>query len=104
MADSSSNPVSILRQREYPQERVVPLPQKDLEEYIARTNAIVYLNKKRQEHLEEVQRCEMMAVYLQEALTLRIGRAYSLDIEHEQWHLDLQERKLVYLGRREEQP
>ncbi len=106
MAEPQTKPVSILRprQRQPEQEGIIALSQEHLEEYIARTNAILYLNKEREEHLQEARRCEMMATYIQEAITLWIGRAYNLDIEHEQWHLDLQERRLVYIGRREEAP
>ena len=73
----------------------IALAQDDLEDFIARTNAIEYLNRKRQEYLDEALRCEKMAQYIQEALTLWVERAYHVDIEHERWHLDLNARKLV---------
>lgn len=73
----------------------IVLDQADLEELVARTQAIVHLTDRRKEYLEEAQRCEKMAVYLQESLTLWVARTYNLDIDHDQWHLDLDRRRLV---------
>ncbi len=95
MANKNTQPVSIFRKTSSPDIDAIPLLQNDLEDLVARTNAITYLTDKRQEHVDEALRCEAMAVFLQEALTLWIERTYHVDATEQQWHLDLNERRLV---------
>lgn len=72
------------------------LNQSDIEDMVARTRAIEYLNAEREQHLAEAQRCELLATYLQEALTLWLGTQYHINVATEQWHLDLQNKRLTH--------
>ncbi len=73
----------------------IPLRPEDLDDLRVRTASITHYTHKAEEHAREAARCRSTALYLQESLTLWLGQQYDLDLDTEQWHLDLPNKALI---------